>query len=98
LSMRRSGQGAVGGDRFSAVLWRTDGAGLTVGGPCLSGHMEMVDDQEIDEMSGSALLDHVETLAATQRRCEVEILKAAVQHAYLHDPDSRSPALVGQPG
>jgi hypothetical protein len=53
---------------------------------------------EIDEMSGAELLDHVDTLATTQRRCEVEIIKAAVQHAYLHDRDSLDPAESGRPG
>jgi hypothetical protein len=53
---------------------------------------------EIDELSGGELLDHVEALAATQQRCEVEILKAAVQHAYLHDRDSLDPAEAGRPG
>jgi hypothetical protein len=35
----------------------------------------------LEEMSGSELLDHVDVLARAQRRCEVEILRAAVQHA-----------------
>ena len=37
--------------------------------------------RSVEDMSGSELLDHVDDLATTQRRCEVEILKAAVQHA-----------------
>jgi Domain of unknown function (DUF222) len=53
---------------------------------------------EIDDMSGGELLDHVESLAATQRRCEVEILKAAVQHAYLNDRGSIDSAAAGEPG
>ena len=53
---------------------------------------------EIDGLSGGELLDHVESLAATQQRCEVEILKAAVQHACLHHRDTLDPAETGRPG
>jgi hypothetical protein len=52
----------------------------------------------IDEMSGSELLDHVDSLATTQRRCEAEILRAAVQHAILHNPDTLDPELTKLPG
>jgi hypothetical protein len=45
----------------------------------------------LDEMSGSELLGHVDALATTQRECEVEILRAAVQHAILHNPDTLDP-------
>jgi hypothetical protein len=67
--------------------------------------MEMVAEiDRVEGLSGGELLDHVEALAATQRRCEVGILVAAVQHAYLHDAESVSPAGragragVGRPG
>jgi hypothetical protein len=49
-------------------------------------------------MSGGELLDHVADLAATQRRCELAILRAAVQHAYLNDRDSLDPAEARKPG
>jgi Domain of unknown function (DUF222) len=52
----------------------------------------------IDDMSGEELLDHVGALAATQRRCEVQILEAAVQHAYLHNGDSLDPDESRKPG
>jgi hypothetical protein len=39
----------------------------------------------LEDLAGGALLDHVADLAALQRRCEVQILAAAVQHAYLND-------------
>jgi hypothetical protein len=52
----------------------------------------------IEDMAGGELLDHVGDLAATQHRCEVEILRAAVQHAYLHNPDTLDPAESGKPG
>jgi hypothetical protein len=53
---------------------------------------------EIDELSGGELLDHVSDLAATQHRCEVEILRAAVQHAHLNNADTLDPAQAGRPG
>src|SRR4051794_34680320 len=53
---------------------------------------------EIDELSGSELLDHVADLAETQRRCEVEILRAAVQHAYLNHADALDADVSAKPG
>ena len=44
--------------------------------------------RSIEEMSGSELLDHVDDLATMQRRCEVEILRAAVQHAVINNPET----------
>lgn len=57
--------------------------------------MEMV---ALEELSGGELLDHVAHLSETQRRCEVEILKAAVQHAYLNNADTVDPAESRRPG
>ena len=57
--------------------------------------MEMV---ALEELTGGQLLDHAELLAATQRRCEVEILWVAVQHAYLHHGDSLDPEQARRPG
>jgi hypothetical protein len=52
----------------------------------------------IEEMSGSELLDHVDVLASTQRRCEVEILRAAVQHAVINNPETLDPEITRLPG
>jgi hypothetical protein len=52
----------------------------------------------IDEMSGSQLLDHVEALAVEKQRCEVEILRAAAQHACLHGAETLHPAQPHEPG
>jgi hypothetical protein len=52
----------------------------------------------VEEMSGAELLDHVGDLAVRQRRCEVEIFQAAVQHAYLNDPHPLDPAEAVKPG
>lgn len=57
--------------------------------------MEMM---AVEDLTGGELLDHAASLAAMQRRCEVEILKVAVQHAYLHDPDSLDPTESAKPG
>src|SRR4051794_5617 len=52
----------------------------------------------IDEMSGSQLLVHVGDLAVQRLRCEAEILRAAVQHAYLNAPETLDPHACGEPG
>ena len=49
---------------------------------------------ELEAMSRSELLDHVDVLHQTQRRAEVEILRAAAQHAVLHNPDTLDPAVT----
>ena len=54
--------------------------------------------RSVEDMSGSELLDHVDDLATTQRRCEVEILKAAVHHAVINNPDTLDPQLTKLPG
>ncbi len=54
--------------------------------------------RSIEEMSGSELLDHVDDLATTQRRCEVGILRAALQHAVINNPDTLDPQLAKLPG
>ena len=51
-------------------------------------------EQQVDEMSRSELLDHLDVLHQTQRRAEVEILRAAVQHAILHNPETLDPAVT----
>jgi hypothetical protein len=61
----------------------------------LDGHMDVV---EIEDMSGSELLEHAERLATTQHRCEVEILQVGVQHAYLHNCATLDPDESARPG
>jgi hypothetical protein len=50
-------------------------------------------ERELESMSGSELLDHVDELGLTQRRAEVAILKAAAQHAILHNPETLDPEI-----
>lgn len=52
----------------------------------------------IDDLSGSELLDHVGGLVRARDRLEVDILKAAVQHASLHHRDTLDPAESRRPG
>jgi hypothetical protein len=76
----------------------------SVGGSCLSGHMEMAaggetrDLADLAGLSGGELLDHVESVAVVQRRCEVEIFRAALQHAYVNNADTLDPAESARPG
>ena len=65
---------------------------LIVGGPWLTVFMQVIE-RELEAMSGSELLDHLDLLHATQRRAEVAILQAAAQHAVLHNPDTLDPAV-----
>ena len=52
--------------------------------------MQMIE-HELEDMTGSELLDHVGELGLTQRRAEVAILKAAGQHAILNNPKTLDP-------
>ena len=58
----------------------------------------MIEQVELEAMSGAELLDHVSDLALTQRRAEVALLRAAAQHAFLHNPDSLDPAVTKMNG
>jgi hypothetical protein len=49
-------------------------------------------------MSGAELLDRVDVLARTQRHTDVEILRAAVQHAVINNADTVDPAQAKIPG
>ena len=48
----------------------------------------VMEDWDLGDLSGGELLEHVDALACTRRLVEVAILKAARQHAVLHDADS----------
>ena len=58
----------------------------------------MADERGIEDMTGGELLDHVADLGRTQRRCEVQILLAAVQHAILNDAETIDPWQAKIPG
>jgi hypothetical protein len=50
----------------------------------------------LEELSGGELLDHAADLARNQ--AEVDIVRVAVQHAYLHDSQTLGAAQAGRPG
>lgn len=52
----------------------------------------------LDELGEAERLDHAESVARTQRECEVQVLRIAVQHAVVNNPDRLDPELTGLPG
>lgn len=52
----------------------------------------------LDELAGSELLDHAEAVARTQRECEAQVLRIAVQHAVINNPERLDPGLTTLPG
>lgn len=52
----------------------------------------------LDELTEADLLDHAEAVARTQRECEVQTLRIAVQHAVTNNPDRLDPSLTKLPG
>jgi hypothetical protein len=52
----------------------------------------------LDTLTEAELLDHAEAVARTQRECEAQILRIAVQHAVINNPDRLDPGLTRLPG
>lgn len=52
----------------------------------------------LDELAEAELLDHAESVARTQRECEAQVLRIAVQQAVLHNPDTLDPDVSRLPG
>jgi hypothetical protein len=52
----------------------------------------------LEELSGGELLDHAADLARMRNQAEVDIVRLAVQHAYLHDSQTLGAAQAGRPG
>ena len=50
------------------------------------------------DLAGGELLDHAQVLATTRDRLEVETVRVAVQHAYLHNADRLDPDESARPG
>jgi hypothetical protein len=59
----------------------------------LTGFVQVIE-RELEDMSGAELLEHVGELGVIQRRSEVAVLRAAGQHAILHNPESIDPDLA----
>jgi hypothetical protein len=52
----------------------------------------------LDTLTEAELLDHAEAVARTQRECDAQILRIAVQHAIANNPDRLDPELTRLPG
>ena len=52
----------------------------------------------LDTLTGAELLDHAAAVARTQRECEAQVLRIAVQHAVINNPDRLDPELTRLPG
>ena len=68
----------------------------SVGDFCLSGVMHLT--TALEELTGAELLDHADEVARTQRECEVQVLRIAVQVAVLNNPDTLDPEVSALPG
>lgn len=53
---------------------------------------------DLEPLSESELLDHAEAVALQQRRCEVQQMKVAVQHALIHNAERLDPERSRKPG
>ena len=52
----------------------------------------------LEELTEAELLDHADEVARTQRECEVQVLRIAVQVAILNNPDTLDPEVSALPG
>ena len=52
----------------------------------------------LEELTEAELLDHADEVARTQRECEAQVLRIAVQVAILHNPDTLDPEARRLPG
>ena len=52
----------------------------------------------LDELTEAALLDHADEVSRTQRECEAQVLRAAVQLAVLNNPETLDPEISRLPG
>ncbi|SEC06746.1 hypothetical protein SAMN04489844_1612 [Nocardioides exalbidus] len=52
----------------------------------------------LDELTEAELLDHADEVARTQRECEVQVLRIALQVAVINNPDRLDPEVARLPG
>jgi hypothetical protein len=52
----------------------------------------------LDELTEAELLDHADDVSRMQRECEAQVLRIAVQHAVLSNPETLDPELSRLPG
>ena len=53
---------------------------------------------DLRELTEADLLDHAEAVSRSQRECEVQVLRIAVQHAIINNPERLDPDLTRLPG
>lgn len=52
----------------------------------------------LDELTEAELLDHADEVSRMQRECEAQVLRIAVQHAILSNPETLDPDVTRLPG
>lgn len=52
----------------------------------------------LDELTEAELLDHADEVSRMQRECEAQVLRIALQHAILNNPEILDPAISRLPG
>lgn len=52
----------------------------------------------LDELTEADLLAHADEVSRTQRECEAQVLRIAVQQAIINNPDTLDPAISALPG
>ena len=52
----------------------------------------------LDELTEAELLDHADEVSRMQRECEAQVLRIAVQHAILNNPETLDPEVSKLPG
>ncbi len=52
----------------------------------------------LDELTEADLLDHADEVSRTQRECEAQVLRIAVQVAILNNPETLDPGISKLPG
>ena len=51
----------------------------------------------LDELTEAELLDHAEEVSRVQRECEAQVLRIAVQHAIINNPETLDPEVARCP-
>lgn len=52
----------------------------------------------LDELTEADLLAHADEVSRTQRECEAQVLRIAVQQAIINNPDTLDPVISALPG
>ncbi len=52
----------------------------------------------LDELTEAELLDHADEVSRVQRECEAQVMRIAVQHAIINNPETLDPEVAKLPG